>query len=70
MKTFALALAAALMASTSAFAGSAVFDVNEMPINFGSNAVQSLDLENTASIEVASAEYKPFENTKLFDVND
>ena len=66
MKTIALTLAASLIASTSALAGSALFDVNEAPINYGSEKVQMLDTEATASISA------PAEKTKsvLFDVAD
>ena len=66
MKTIALTLAASLIASTSAFAGSALFDVNETPINYGSEQV--LDTENTASIP--GAQTMPFDNDALFDVSD
>ncbi len=68
MKTIALTLAASLIASTSAFAGSALFDVNETPINYG--VEQVLDTENTASIPAASAQSMPFDNDALFDVSD
>ncbi len=67
MKTLALTLAATLIASTSAFAGSALFDVNDAPINHGSEQVQILDSESTASIEGTSVEYTPFDNDSLFD---
>ena len=67
MKTLALTLAATLIASTSAFAGSALFDVNEAPINHGSEKVQMLDTESTASIKGSA---KSVANTALFDVSD
>jgi hypothetical protein len=67
MKTLALTLAASLIASTSAFAGSALFDVNEAPINHGVEKVQMLDTEATASIGGVA---KPADNDGLFDVND
>jgi hypothetical protein len=70
MKTLALTLAATLIASTSAFAGSALFDVNEAPINYGSENAQVLDVEYTASIDGAAADYNPNINTALFDVTD
>lgn len=64
MKTLALTLAASLMAS-SAFAGG-LFDVNEAPINYGTQNAQVLDIEATASIGA------PAEGSKsvLFDVNE
>ena len=70
MKTLALTLAATLIASSSAFAGSALFDVNEAPINHGSENAQVLDVEYTASIDGAAAQYNPNINTALFDVTD
>lgn len=77
MKTIALTLAASLIASTSAFAGSALFDVNETPINYGSEQV--LDTEPTASIaaaprsieiQSAGALFQKDRNPALFDVDD
>ena len=67
MKTLALTLAATLIASSSAFAGSALFDVNEAPINHGSEKVQMLDTEATASIKASA---KSVANNALFDVSD
>ncbi len=66
MKTLALTLAATLIASSSAFAGSALFDVNEAPINHGIENAQVLDTENTASIGAAAEDTK----SVLFDVTD
>jgi len=70
MKTLALTLAATLIASSAALAGSGLFDVNETPINYGAVSAQNLDTENTAAIEGAAAEYNPAANTVLFDEND
>lgn len=68
MKTLALTLAATLIASSAAFAGNGLFDVNEAPINHGSEKVQMLDTEATASI--GASEYNPNINPGLFDVAD
>ncbi|MEM8539836.1 MAG: hypothetical protein AAGF25_02675 [Pseudomonadota bacterium] len=69
MKTLALTFAATLIASTAALAGGGLFDVNDAPINHGAVTYQSLDTESTAAVD-GGAEYYPFENTDLFDVND
>ena len=80
MKTIALSLAASLIASTSAFAnGGILFDVNEAPINYNAQAVQSLDTERTASIGAApqrsimadkGLRFAKDKNPGLFDVDD
>ena len=70
MKTLALTLAVTLIASSSAFAGSALFDVNDAPAHFGSENAQVLDVEYTASIDGAASEYNPNINAALFDVTD
>lgn len=72
MKTLALTIAAAMIASTSAFAGN-LFDVNDAPAQYEAQQ-QMLDSEATASIgsnaASVSGNYMPFNNDALFDVSD
>jgi len=82
MKTLALALAATLIASSSAFAigpGGTLFDVNDAPQFHNSKSVHALDIEPTASIGTAPRGIQSYEggfvelqdrNPGLFDVDD
>lgn len=66
MKTLALTFAAAMLASSSAFAGG-LFDVNEAPASFDTEATASV---STGAPVAVSGNYKPLENANLFDVDD
>lgn len=72
MKTTFLTIAAAMIASTTAFANDGLFDINDAPANYETRLAQSLDFEPTASNSAApygdvDLEYKPMENEQLFD---
>jgi hypothetical protein len=72
MKTTVLTFAAALIASTAAFANDDLFDVNDAPANYEARAAQLFDYEPTAAsfapaYDQATSNYDPTENDKLFD---
>lgn len=72
MKTTLLTIAAALIASTAAFANDDLFDVNDAPANYEVRMAQSLDFEPTASNVAApygegELNYDPMDNDPLFD---
>lgn len=66
MKTTVLAIAATLIASTSAFANGGLYNVNDAPENYEARLTQSIDFEPTNSVTSAPA----FASGGLFDVND
>ena len=72
MKTVLVTFAAAMIASTTAFAADSLFDVNDAPANYEERLAQSLDYEPTASNSTSpygaiDLNYEPMENDKLFD---